>query len=111
MMINMNIGESKLTCIIFPILTFTSNSIFVFCKSIIVQIENQIICKLFLFIFRHVVLPKELEKLVPKTHLMSEQEWRSIGVQQSKGWVHYMTHQPEPHILLFKRLITSPPPE
>lgn len=43
---------------------------------------------------RHVVLPKEMVKLVPKTHLMSEQEWRSIGVQQSKGWVHYMTHSP-----------------
>jgi hypothetical protein len=33
-------------------------------------------------------------KLVPKTHLMTEEEWRSIGVQQSKGWIHYMTHQP-----------------
>lgn len=33
-------------------------------------------------------------KLVPKTHLMSEEEWRNIGVQQSKGWVHYMTHSP-----------------
>lgn len=44
--------------------------------------------------FRHVVLPKEMVKLVPKNHLMSEQEWRSIGVQQSQGWVHYMTHQP-----------------
>lgn len=33
-------------------------------------------------------------KLVPKTHLMSELEWRQIGVQQSKGWVHYMTHSP-----------------
>lgn len=43
---------------------------------------------------RHVVLPKEMVKLVPKTHLMSEQEWRSIGVQQSKGWMHYMTHSP-----------------
>ncbi|KAF5275227.1 hypothetical protein FQR65_LT04261 [Abscondita terminalis] len=59
--------------------------------------------------YRHVVLPKELLKLVPKTHLMSEQEWRSIGVQQSKGWVHYMTHTPEPHILLFKRAITTLP--
>lgn len=53
--------------------------------------------------YRHVVLPKEMVKLVPKNHLMSEQEWRSIGVQQSQGWVHYMTHQPEPHILLFRR--------
>lgn len=61
--------------------------------------------------YRHVFLPKELEKLVPKTHLMSEQEWRAIGVQQSQGWVHYMIHLPEPHILLFKRKITSPPPE
>lgn len=25
---------------------------------------------------------------------MSESEWRGIGVQQSQGWVHYMTHQP-----------------
>lgn len=33
-------------------------------------------------------------KLVPKTHLMSEEEWRGIGVQQSKGWIHYMTHSP-----------------
>lgn len=33
-------------------------------------------------------------KYVPKTHLMSEEEWRGIGVQQSKGWVHYMTHSP-----------------
>ncbi|KAG5894948.1 hypothetical protein JTB14_023297 [Gonioctena quinquepunctata] len=61
--------------------------------------------------YRHVVLPKEMVKLVPKTHLMSEKEWREMGVQQSKGWVHYMTHSPEPHILLFKRLITTPPPK
>lgn len=44
--------------------------------------------------FRHVVIPKEMVKYVPKTHLMSEDEWRSIGIQQSKGWVHYMTHKP-----------------
>ena len=44
--------------------------------------------------FRHVMLPKEIAKLVPKTHLMSESEWRSIGVQQSQGWIHYMKHDP-----------------
>ncbi|CAH0552012.1 unnamed protein product [Brassicogethes aeneus] len=59
--------------------------------------------------YRHVMLPKEMVKMVPKTHLMSEDEWRGIGVQQSKGWIHYMTHSPEPHILLFKRPITTPP--
>ena len=40
------------------------------------------------------MLPKEIAKLVPKTHLMSEAEWRSIGVQQSQGWIHYMIHEP-----------------
>ncbi|UXI15488.1 aquaporin-9 [Sarcoptes scabiei] len=56
--------------------------------------------------YRHVVLPKEYVKLIPKTHLMSESEWRALGVKQSKGWIHYMIHEPEPHILLFRRLIT-----
>ncbi|XP_064475296.1 cyclin-dependent kinases regulatory subunit-like [Ornithodoros turicata] len=55
------------------------------------------------FEYRHVVLPKEIAKKVPKTHLMSETEWRGIGVQQSQGWIHYMIHEPEPHILLFRR--------
>lgn len=50
--------------------------------------------------FRHVVIPKEMVKYVPKTHLMSEDEWRSIGIQQSKGWVHYMTHKPGTLLIL-----------
>jgi len=53
--------------------------------------------------YRHVVLPKEIAKSVPKHKLMTETEWRTLGVQQSQGWVHYMTHDPEPHILLFRR--------
>ncbi|XP_026859985.1 cyclin-dependent kinases regulatory subunit 2 [Electrophorus electricus] len=56
-----------------------------------------------LYEYRHVVLPRELAKQVPKSHLMSEDEWRRLGVQQSLGWVHYMIHEPEPHILLFRR--------
>ncbi len=47
---------------------------------------------------------------VPKTHLMTETEWRNLGVQQSVGWVHYMIHVPEPHILMFRRL-KEPPKE
>ena len=43
---------------------------------------------------RHVMLPKDIAKLVPKGHLMSETEWRSIGVQQSQGWIHYLKHDP-----------------
>ncbi|XP_020805358.1 cyclin-dependent kinases regulatory subunit-like [Drosophila serrata] len=53
--------------------------------------------------YRHVVLPREMVYMVPRTRLMSEYEWRSLGVQQSPGWVHYMIHDPEPHILLFRR--------
>ena len=53
--------------------------------------------------YRHVVLPPEITKKVPKGRLMSETEWRSLGVQQSRGWVHYAIHRPEPHILLYRR--------
>ncbi|XP_062516963.1 cyclin-dependent kinases regulatory subunit-like [Corticium candelabrum] len=53
--------------------------------------------------YRHVMLPKNIAKLVPKDKLMNEPEWRGIGVQQSQGWIHYMRHRPEPHILLFRR--------
>ncbi|KAL6449164.1 hypothetical protein ACFW04_000685 [Cataglyphis niger] len=38
---------------------------------------------------------------------MTETEWRNLGVQQSPGWVHYMMHGPEPHVLLFRRLRTD----
>lgn len=40
------------------------------------------------------MLPKDIAKLVPTTHLMTEAEWRGIGVQQSPGWIHYMRHGP-----------------
>ncbi|CAL9137719.1 unnamed protein product [Musa acuminata var. zebrina] len=55
------------------------------------------------FEYRHVVLPPEVAKLLPKNRLLSENEWRAIGVQQSRGWVHYAIHRPEPHIMLFRR--------
>ena len=58
--------------------------------------------------YRHVMLPQDLVKLVPKHKLMTETEWRALGVTQSPGWVHYMIHQPEPDILLFKRALSQP---
>jgi hypothetical protein len=42
---------------------------------------------------RHVILPKALASSIPKKKLLSEQEWRGIGVQQSRGWVHYAIHR------------------
>lgn len=51
----------------------------------------------------HVILPKHVaERMVPNK-LMTEAEWRGLGVQQSAGWIHYEIHNPEPHILLFRR--------
>ncbi len=66
--------------------------------------------------YRHVLLPKEVYKKMSRNKLLSEnvlplfiQEWRSLGVQQSRGWVHYELHKPEPHILLFRRARGSDP--
>ena len=52
--------------------------------------------------YRHVILPKPLFKMIPKTffnpdksgtlRLLSEQEWRGIGITQSLGWEHYEVH-------------------
>jgi len=36
-------------------------------------------------------------------------EWRGLGVQQSRGWQHYQVHQPEPHVLLFRRPLDTNP--
>ncbi|KAI1794645.1 cyclin-dependent kinase regulatory subunit [Ganoderma leucocontextum] len=64
--------------------------------------------------YRHVILPKPLFKMIPKNffnpdnsgtlRLLSEEEWRGIGITQSLGWEHYEVHAPEPHVLLFRRL-------
>ena len=40
---------------------------------------------------------------MPKGRLLSENEWRSLGVQQSRGCVHYEIYKPELHILLFRK--------
>eukprot|EP00667_Euglena_gracilis_P029126 EG_transcript_38103 len=60
--------------------------------------------------YRHVILPKEISKILPKGKLMTEREWRSVGVQQSLGWEHYLIHRPEPHVLCFKRPKNYQPP-
>ncbi|KDN49897.1 CKS-domain-containing protein [Tilletiaria anomala UBC 951] len=63
--------------------------------------------------YRHVILPKPLLKLIPKEYfdpeepgvlrILTDSEWRGIGITQSLGWEHYEVHAPEPHILLFRR--------
>lgn len=62
-----------------------------------------------LYEYRHVLLPKNVFKTIPKGRLLSESEWRGLGVQQSRGWTHYEIHRPEPHILLFRRPLGTNP--
>ncbi|CAF3534004.1 unnamed protein product [Rotaria sordida] len=45
--------------------------------------------------YRHVILPPEQAQLVPRTHLLTETEWRNLGLQMSAGWVHFMLHNPD----------------
>ena len=59
--------------------------------------------------YRHVILPKHIYKKIPRGRLLSEMEWRGLEVQQSRGWVHYEIHKPEPHILLFRRPMGTDP--
>ena len=33
-------------------------------------------------------MPAELAKTLPRSTLMSEQEWRNAGIQMSRGWQH-----------------------
>ena len=56
-----------------------------------------------LYEYRHVLLPKAIYKTIPRGRLLTEHEWRGLGVTQSRGWVHYEIHKPEPFILLFRR--------
>lgn len=50
---------------------------------------------------RHVILPKNMLKVIPRDYFNSEtgtlrilleQEWRGLGITQSLGWEHYETH-------------------
>ncbi|KAJ6120248.1 hypothetical protein N7523_004528 [Penicillium sp. IBT 18751x] len=69
--------------------------------------------------YRHVQLPKNMLKKIPTDYfdsskgtlkLLWEEEWRALGITQSLGWEHYEVHEPEPHIMLFKRPLNYQPP-
>lgn len=53
--------------------------------------------------YRQVTLTEELYRKIPKGRLLSEAEWRSLGIKQSTGWVHFDIFAPEPHVLLFRK--------
>lgn len=41
--------------------------------------------RLTFLLFSHVIVPATIAKLVPRGHLLSETEWRNLGIQQSPG--------------------------
>jgi len=41
------------------------------------------------------------------TILLSEDEWRHLGISQSHGWQHYEVYEPEMHVMLFRRRLTK----
>uniref|UniRef100_A0A914PKT0 Cyclin-dependent kinases regulatory subunit n=1 Tax=Panagrolaimus davidi TaxID=227884 RepID=A0A914PKT0_9BILA len=53
--------------------------------------------------YRHVIIKECYRKHIPKGMLFTETEWRGIGVQMSSGWHHFLLHNPEPYILIFRR--------
>lgn len=62
--------------------------------------------------YRHVILPNgrnlsefRRSPLGKHERLLSETEWRAVGLQMSPGWQHYGNHAPEPEIMLFRRKI------
>ena len=60
--------------------------------------------------YRHVQLPKTIyKKIASLKRLLKEDEWRALGIMQSRGWKHYAIHQPEPWILLFRRPLNTDP--
>jgi cyclin-dependent kinase regulatory subunit CKS1 len=57
--------------------------------------------------YKLVTLTEEAFNILPRNRLLSECEWRLLGVKQTKGWEHYAIHKPEPHVLLFRRQISE----
>lgn len=53
--------------------------------------------------YRNVSLPEVLYNRIGHHRLLSENEWRSLGIEGSDGWVHYMTYRPEPHIIMLRK--------
>ena len=58
-------------------------------------------CVRFYIILKKIFLIKKMIGCL----IVEEEEWRGMGVQQSRGWEHYAVHKPEPHILLFRCLL------
>ena len=45
------------------------------------------------FEYRYVVLPREMAAELKNKKILSEDEWRGMGITQSRGWAHYGFHK------------------
>ncbi|KAF9967695.1 Cyclin-dependent kinases regulatory subunit (Cell division control protein cks1) [Mortierella alpina] len=66
--------------------------------------------------YRNVTLPKIMLSFIDRKfmevpenpycnvlRILTEDEWREVGITMSQYWVNWMRHEPEPHVLLFRR--------
>lgn len=42
---------------------------------------------------RQVTINKDYAKLIPRDRLLSNEEWRHMGIQMSLGWEHYCLYR------------------
>ena len=59
--------------------------------------------------YRHVHLPTDVYQIRKSWYrykrLLEEDEWRTLGIRQSRGWQNYEVFDREPHVMLFRRPI------
>lgn len=59
------------------------------------------------FEYRHVIITSDVLQLCKNLgypeKFLTEEQLKGMGIQQSRGWIHYAYHNPERNILLFKR--------
>lgn len=56
--------------------------------------------------YRHAVIPRKLFKIIPPG-LLTEDEWRAYGINQSLGWEHCMRHASEARLFIFRRKLDA----
>jgi len=58
------------------------------------------------YFYRNVRLTKDVFKKIPqKGKIMTEEQWRSLGIKGSKGWQHYCIYHPELSVIMLRKLI------
>lgn len=45
------------------------------------------------FEYRYVVMPREIASEMKQKKVLTEEEWRGMGITQSRGWSHYGFHK------------------